>query len=93
LRQELDTDLTISQRGDGLLMAHYGRVCIALWTKKPTLGLFELQRTGLASAALRRPGQQLFVCVSAAKADSWLGGYTQRRAARSAGRARSDQLA
>ncbi|MES1186719.1 MAG: hypothetical protein ABUL60_23090, partial [Myxococcales bacterium] len=39
-------------------------------TKKPTLGLFELQRAELASAALRRPGKQLFVCVIAAKADA-----------------------
>lgn len=70
LRHELDADLVISQRREGLLMAHHRRVCIALWTTKPTLELFEVQRSELALATLRRPGQQLFVCVIAANADA-----------------------
>lgn len=70
LRQELDNSVRINHRSEALLMAHYGPVCIAVWTKKPTLASFEIQRAELASATLRRPGQQVFMCVIAAKTDA-----------------------
>jgi hypothetical protein len=50
-------------QGDGLIMAEYGPVCLALWRKKSTRERFERQKTALDEVVRKRPGEVAFVCV------------------------------
>lgn len=61
--------LQLTHRGGGLLVGHFGHVCVAVWSTKPTWGLFEQQRAALANSVERHPGRALFLCVVSAKAD------------------------
>jgi hypothetical protein len=58
----------ITHQGDGLTMVAFGPVCIAIWNAQPTRTLFEVQRSSLASAVLKAPGEALFLCVVASDA-------------------------
>lgn len=56
-------ELTITHRGNDLLMATSEHVCIAVWETKPTRDLFEIQKAHLAAAVAREPGRALFLCI------------------------------
>ena len=55
--------------GDGLLMARVGQVCLALWRRKPTLPLFQIQSDHLAAAVTEHRGRALFLCLVEGKTD------------------------
>jgi hypothetical protein len=59
----------ISYRGEGLVVGHFGHVCVAIWNTKPTRALFDWQRMALADSVQRNPGSALFLCVVSSKAD------------------------
>lgn len=61
--------LQVTRRDDKLVMASFGHVCVALWNCKPTLSLFEEQRSALAACARRHPRQTLFLCVVSVNSD------------------------
>jgi hypothetical protein len=63
------TQLAITFRRDGLTMASFGSVCIAVWETKPTPALFEIQRAHLANAVARHPTRATFMCVVSRHAD------------------------
>lgn len=63
------TRLAITARADGLTMASFGPVCIAVWETKPTPALFEIQRAHLAAAVARYPTRAKFMCVVSRHAD------------------------
>jgi len=62
-REVSRAELLITYRGDGLTMASFDYVCIAVWDTQPTPMLFEIQRSKLAAAVLSNPGRQMFLCV------------------------------
>lgn len=63
------TVLQVTHRGGGLLIGHFGHVCIAVWSTKPTWTLFAQQSAGLANVVQHHPGRALFMCVVSSKAD------------------------
>ena len=68
-KPDLPLELQVTHRGNGLLMAMIGPVCLALWQAKPTPELFAIQRAHLHAAIARAPGQLAFLCVVSPKAD------------------------
>lgn len=63
------TAFQVTYRGAGLVVGHFGHVCVAIWTTKPTRALFDWQRMALADCVQRHPGSALFLCVVSSKAD------------------------
>ncbi|RYZ04606.1 MAG: hypothetical protein EOO73_23505 [Myxococcales bacterium] len=61
--------LHVTHRARGLLLGTFGDVFFAAWSTKPVPELFELQRSGLASAVHASPGRALFLCVVSPHAD------------------------
>ena len=45
-------------------------MCFAIWRKKPTRDLFEVQRFELSSTVASNPGNVAFLCVVESKADA-----------------------
>lgn len=45
-------------------------MCLAIWRKKPTRDLFEVQRFELSSTVASNPGNVAFLCVVEPKADA-----------------------
>ena len=60
--------LHITHQKDGLMMATFGPVCIAVWHAQPTPDSFEVQRAHLATAVLADPGRAFFLCVVSSSA-------------------------
>jgi hypothetical protein len=69
-RTSQTTALQVTYRGSGLVVGHFGHVCVAIWTTKPTRALFDWQRMALADSVQRHPGSALFMCVVSSKADA-----------------------
>lgn len=57
------SQLVVRHRGDGLILAEIGSVCVAVWEKKPTPDTFEIQRIVLTEVARARPKKVAFLCV------------------------------
>jgi hypothetical protein len=57
------------RRGDDLILASYGRICVAMWNVQPTLPLFEEQHAALTACVARHPGHTAFLCVVSDHAD------------------------
>ena len=60
--------LHITHQKDGLMMATFGPICVAVWYAKPTWASFEVQRAHLATAVLADPGRAYFLCVVSSSA-------------------------
>lgn len=59
----MGSSLEITHSDPSLIMAMHGPVCVALWRKKPTRELVEIQASQLARAVERAPGKVAFMCV------------------------------
>ena len=51
------------KKGDGIVVAEVGSVCVAVWRKDSTRTRFVLQRAGLDSVIAKYPGKAGFLCV------------------------------
>lgn len=63
-------ELQVTRQSDGLILASFGHVCVAVWSTKPTKPLFEAQRLALATTVARHPGRALFLCIISAKTEA-----------------------
>ncbi len=57
------SSLRILQRGDGIVAAEVGPVCVAVWRKDSTIPRFLLQRQALVDVVKRHPQTAGFFCV------------------------------
>jgi serine/threonine protein kinase len=57
------TELRILHREHGLVAAHFGAVCVAVWRENSTLARIERQRDALAHVVAGYPGEASFLCV------------------------------
>jgi hypothetical protein len=53
----------IVSKGDGVVLAELGPVCIAFWRKDSTMERFAVQRAALTQLVRRVPGKAGFFCV------------------------------
>ncbi len=54
---------TVMHAADGLVMAERRGVCIAIWRRKPSRELFEIQKKCLDDVVARNKGNAAFVCI------------------------------
>lgn len=66
---EGSTKLVLTRSAEDLVLASYGRVCVAIWNHKPSMALFEEQRAALSACTKRYPGEAMFLCVVSDRAD------------------------
>lgn len=61
--------LQVVRKDHKLVIGAYGEVCVVVWNCKPTVVLFEEQRSALVECARRYPQRAMFLCVVAANSE------------------------
>jgi hypothetical protein len=61
--EEVELKARLLKKGDGIVVAEFGDVCLAVWRRDSTLHRFNVQRAGLDAVVERNPDGVVFFCV------------------------------